>query len=170
MNRFTHLASYVLLLTASGWFAAPASAAALIVTQPPCTPVEGFCASFTHATAIPTVRSFSFNAPSKGTAMVTFHGSMTCTFGANATILESQILSQANFTPSRLGPSGLQHKAQHIDPNNLDIQVSFNLASTRVYTIPAAGTQNYFFKIKKVLMITGFCTVDNAAFTVVFLP
>jgi hypothetical protein len=49
--------------------------------------------------------------------------------------------------------------------------ITFNLASTRVFAIPAAGTRTYYFKLARITMdpVT-FCYVYNAAFSVVFVP
>jgi hypothetical protein len=40
-----------------------------------------------------------------------------------------------------------------------------------VFTINAAGTQHYYFKLRKRFMSAGsVCVVYNAAFSVVFIP
>jgi hypothetical protein len=47
---------------------------------------------------------------------------------------------------------------------------TFNLASTRVFTISAAGTQRYYFKIARIEQNgPNDCFVLNATFTIVFI-
>jgi len=171
MNTLTRTGSVVLLLIGLPWLTGAASAAALIHTQAPCVGA-GFCIGFTFADAIPVIRSIILNAPSAGTAQVTFNGSMTCTIVNNtATTLDSQIVTGSGQVANKDGPGGLQHKAFHGE-NDItgDSQVTFNLASTRAVSIAGAGVRRFFFKINKVAMTAGFCTIHNAAFSVIFIP
>lgn len=54
------------------------AAAAVIVKQAPCVTPDGYCVRFFPGDPIPLARSYTFNAPSAGTASVTFHGTMVC--------------------------------------------------------------------------------------------
>jgi hypothetical protein len=157
-----------------------ALAAAVIKTQAPCTAGGGlWCVTFdSFSSTIPVIRSFSFNAPSKGTAAVTFHGSILC--GSifdyshpDVIDLVSQIVTTSDATPSASGPGGLR-LAVVVPPvwSTLSGSIdSFNLASTRVFTIAAAGAKTYYFKIAKLRMDgESYCVVSNGAFTVVFVP
>jgi hypothetical protein len=156
--------------------AVPAQAAAVIKTQNPCTTSEGICLRFGNTGAIPTIRSFQFTAPSKGTAAVTFHGSLQCAIGPAVPSpagveLESQIVATGAAIPDMDGPGGLRHGTVLVPAGGRRITHSFNLASTRVVAFTAAGAKTFHFKIARRLMEPGsFCTVQNGAFTVVFVP
>jgi hypothetical protein len=168
-----HARAFLLVASFAGFagLAVPAQAKAVIKTQTPCTTSQGYCLQILPTGTIPTIRSFQFTAPSKGTAEVTFHGSLVCTFanplaGAAVVDLVSQIVLTAASVPDVNGPGALRHAG-----TLLPSTISFNLASTRVFNIPAAGTKTYHFRIARQQMgANSACVVHTATFTVVFVP
>lgn len=158
------------------------SAEAGNLSQAPCSPVLGsavpqadqYCFSFNAGDAIPVVRAFSFNAPSKGTGILTFNGSMSCSsFNTETSAvvdLASQIVTNVNAAASVSGPGGLRHGVR-ILPDSLGNSDSFNLASTRTIRFAAAGPKTFYFKLTSLRMdaLTS-CYVYNAAFSMSFAP
>jgi len=143
-------------------------------TQPPCV-VEGdpWCAEFGSTGGIPVIRGVRLTATTGGTAVISFHGSVACTNFTSAkgsVQLVSQIVDDPSLVPAATEPSGLLHTAT-LPP---DGAATFNLASTRVFEAPGAGTYDFYFKIRRVRLTptTGpvLCRVYNAAFTIVFRP
>jgi hypothetical protein len=165
MNILNRLAIACALFTCAIAFGTPASAAATIISQPPCT---GICVTFTDSQNIPTIRHIKFNAPSAGKASVNFNGSMLCA-GLNAFTVsfDSQIVAVNTDVANAGGPGGLKHTATLAAGST----VTMNLASSRFFQIASAGVQNYFFKITKGTMDPNTqCFIYNATFTVVFVP
>jgi hypothetical protein len=162
------------ILTCLVGLAGPASAAALIKKQAPCVIQAGFCTGFSAGGVIPVIRSFSFNAPSAGTASVSFHGSMLCTSSSNkdpqVVDLASQIVTSSGAEPNPNGPGGLRH-AVVLLPVVTGTTDTVNLASTRVLAIGGAGPRTFHFKLSKLRMDPSTaCIVYNAAFSVIFVP
>lgn len=157
-------------------FADAASAAAVIRTQAPCAGPSGYCLRFDAGAAIPVIRSFQFNAPSKGTAAVSFHGSLVCSNGAIADKVvdfATQIVTSAGAVPVVNGPGALRLAMVLKDSpeHALATTDSFSLASTRVFGIAAAGVRTFYFKIASLRMdASTFCLVYDATFTVQFVP
>jgi hypothetical protein len=161
---------------------ATAAVAAEIRTQLPCTSPSGYCLRFfAEDDEIPVIRTFRFNAPSAGTAAVGFHGSLVCSGPIVAPInstdtvvdLVTQIVAAADAVPvvSGRGALRLATVLKHTPEHALISSDTFNLASTRVFPIQAAGTQTYRFKIAALRMdALTTCLVYNAAFTVHFVP
>jgi hypothetical protein len=157
-------------------FAGDASAQVLFRSQGPCTPEPVACMTFTNTGDIPRLRAFRFTAPSRGTAVVQFHGSAVCEHagsGDGVVIFQSQILDDTTLTPDARGPGGLQHGARML-PQTAGLthgRTTFNLASTRLFTIAAAGEKTFVFKVARVNMSANtICGVFNATFTVMFTP
>ncbi|MPZ56692.1 MAG: hypothetical protein GEU91_09400 [Rhizobiales bacterium] len=178
MSTLTRLSSGLALLCGSlVWALSSFSAdAASITTQPRCTGPSGYCLSFGSADTIPVIRSFNFTAPKAGTAQVTFHGSLYCGISTNTTTfaridLVSQIVDRKNAVPDLSKAGSLRHAAGYTSNNTFHgWSTSFSLASTRVFTISAAGTQRYYFKIERLLQDANVtCYVYNATFTIVFI-
>ena len=155
---------------------------ALIRTQPPCVTASGTqpCLQFRPAD-FPTnpIRSFSFNAPGAGTAAVSITGSMFCEDADDVVTqrvvdIVAQIVPMAGSVPNIHGPGALRHGARIGAPaaaDGLGLSTTFNLASTRVFAINAAGLQQYHFKIRNQRMDGRIrCTIYDAAFTVIFIP
>jgi hypothetical protein len=162
-------------LSSFAGFARPVLAATEITTQAPCVNGGGYCVFFdSNASTIPVIRSFTFNAPRKGTAAVSFHGSLYCGNTVNTVQvidLVSQIVTRSTATPSASGPGGLRQAVVLTQAPIQGSRDSFNLASTRVFPISGAGSRTYHFKIEKLRMDNySYCYVYNAAFTVVFAP
>jgi hypothetical protein len=167
----------VLSLSGLTSLAGSASAAAVIKSQTPCVPNPNYCRQFTWTGSIPTIRNYNFTAPSKGTAMVQFHGTAVCENGGGVAdgglvIFRSQIVDEPDAVPDSHGPGGLWHGARMLPQQTLASgRVTFNLASTRTFAIPAAGTKSFRFRIARVNMSTDtYCFIYNASFTVVFIP
>jgi len=73
MSSRVRVLTFVLCLGGLVGFSA-AAFSATIVSQAPCTGASGFCLQFNAGAAIPVIRTITFNAPSAGTAAVSFHG------------------------------------------------------------------------------------------------
>ena len=152
------------------------SAGAVVRTQTPCVDKTlGYClAFFGPSPTIPVIRAFNFNAPSAGTAEVIFHGSLFCgnhSVGVEEVVdLATQIVTTGSAVPDPNGPGGLR-LAEALAPKTITLSDTFNLASTRVVTIPAAGANRFLFKISVLRMDPQIeCFVYNAVFSVVFIP
>lgn len=169
MNFVTRLVSAGILLACVTAFGSPAFASKL-VQQAPC---PSICKVINDSTSLPlTVRSFTFNAPNKGTALVHFHGSMMCSgaagFGFN---FNTQIVNVPGANPNAVGPGGLKVFGRSDDSAG---DMPFNLASNRVFKVDQ-GNNVFFFKIGQNAPGTGLnpgtlCFVYNASFTVLLLP
>lgn len=152
---------------------ADASAAALIRSQGPCDSGNGSCFNFgVGISGVGTfeIRQFAFASPSKGSASVTFQGSIVCgganTAGNKVVDLVTQITNSAT-TASQSGPGGMR-LATVLAPNTSQ---TFNLASTRVFTFNSAATQTFRFRVRPLRIDAGTnCFIYNAAFSVVFIP
>ena len=165
-NRTGMAVSIGLALALPGLLAAAAPARAAVLTQPPCVAASNdHCVQFLNTGAIPLVRRITFRPVSAGKAVVTFHGSVVCTTtsgGKGHVELVSQIVTGA-AVPDETQPGGLRHNST-LPPQG---RVSFNLASTRVFNVPASGTFVYLFKIARVQMTAStICRVYNAVFTI----
>ena len=164
MKRF---ASIAVLIAGFAAFAMPAFAFKLQQQQP----CAGICKQLTFETQFPlTVRSFTFNAPSKGRALVHFHGSIVCSgaagYGFN---LNSQITDASNANPNSVGPGGLKLFGRADDSAG---EMPFNLASNRVFAVEE-GNNTFFFRIGGgglPLNPGTQCFIYNASFTVLLLP
>lgn len=152
----------------------------VVRAQGPCTPVTGqsYCFVFDANDPVPVVRAFTYTVPGPGRAVVSFHGAMFCGGGFNSAgeviDLVSQIVSNAGTVPSLTGPGALRHATRLASSNatgGYGLSTTFNLASTRVFALPSAGTRTVYFKLDRLRMDASTdCTVYNAAFTVVFVP
>jgi hypothetical protein len=174
MTSFLRRAAPALILTVLS-LSAGSAFAAFATTQAPCTTAPGWCLRFTGAAVPPVLRSLTFNAPTAGVAVATFHGSLNCvnTGTARATIdLVSQIVDSAAAPALQNGPGGLRHLTL-LPPQSLgqNSAATFNLASTRALSVAAAGSKTFTFKLRRVRMDPGTsCYLYNAVFTVVFTP
>lgn len=176
MNIHARALSFAACLTGLIGFVDAASAA-VIKTQPPCGTVDKYCLVFSGGDEIPVVQSFTFNAPSAGKAAVSFHGSLVCdniTFVDKVVDFVTQIVTSASSVPVMNGPGAMRLSAVLKNQLGHELKLStdsFNLASTRVFDIGAAGAKTFYFKIKPVRMdpITA-CRVYSGAFTVQFVP
>ena len=158
----------VALCPAAAW------AAAQIRTQAPCT--DGGETCFNFGIGIVNLgqfdlRAFTFKAPSKGNAEVSFHGSLLCAAdpGPNFQVVDlvTQITNSTNGTSGPGLPEGLR-QAMVLAPNTSN---TFNLAATRMFTFQAAGSQTYHYRVRPLRIDSGAnCYVYNAAFTVVLIP
>ena len=109
-------------------------------------------------------RSFTFNAPSKGKAEVTFHGTLYCANGGGGNTVDftTQINTGSETTPSAAGPGGLRQAEVIITGQSK----TFNLASTRVITLTKAGNVTVVMRVKiNRFDATISCFLYNAAFS-----
>jgi hypothetical protein len=137
--------------------------------------------AFNAAAEIPVIRKIVFNAPKAGTATVMFHGNMYCagpdtslggTYRGTRVDFISQIVDR-NVAPELAKPGSLRHAAglETFNAPSYQWSTTFNLASTRVFPIAAAGTQRYFFTMTRLLQDANMtCYVYTATFTVLFTP
>lgn len=172
-RRFFLLASF---LSGAVALSAPTSAAS-ITPQGPCAATP--CVTFSGGGTIPTtLRSFVFAAPGAGKAAVTFTGSMFCSAGGASASQRvgdfvTQIVPAAATVPNIAGPSALRiaFRLGAPGPDLFGLSSTTNLATTRVFTVSAAGTQRYFLNLATLRMDTTIsCAVYDAAFTVFFAP
>jgi hypothetical protein len=158
---------------------APASAA-IIISQEPCN-LHSICWDFDATDTIPIIRQIEFDAPKAGTAMVTFHGNLTCGGATSAGApqqqhaqvrLVSQILRNQDADPDGSKEGGLMYHGAIFAPGreeDFGWADTFNLASTRVFAVKNPGIQTYYFKMKRIYQGPNIiCSVDNPIFTVVF--
>ena len=122
-----------------------ASAAAKLFGQGPCGFGDGPCLSSTGGLPV-SFRSFTFNAPSKGKAEVTFHGTLYCANGGGGNTVDftTQINAGSETTPSAAGPGGLRQAEVIINGQSK----TFNLASTRGITLTKAGNVTVVMRVK----------------------
>jgi hypothetical protein len=163
--------SLAALATVAAWLlvvGSEASAATLMRTQAPCA-VNTHCVTFPFEGAIPLVRTFFFDAPSRGVAQVFFHGSLFCDSGpaASNVVLDGQIVTNTGTVPNASGPGGQRYAISLGAASRSD---TFGLTATRDFVIPAAGRHNYYFKLVRIQMHEGSrCWVYNAAFSLIFV-
>ncbi len=173
----TLAALWALCLLAIGALAVtprPAAAAATIKTQAPCTNGGDNCFNFgvgILGLVEFDLRSFTFKAPSKGNAAVSFNGSLVCgadLSGNNRVVdLVMQITNSTSGAASANLPGGLR-QAMVLATNTSN---TFNLAATRVFTFNGASTQTFHYRVRPRRIDPGTnCFIYNAAFTVVFIP
>ena len=164
---------WFLAIVAIPMSAGTVSAAALIQTQSPCD--AGGDACFNFGVGIEggqfDIRAITFKAPSKGRAAVSFHGSVVCgagnTAGNKVVDLVTQITNSSNAIASPRGPGGLR-QATVLAPITSQ---TLNLASTRVVTFQAAGTQTFRLRVRPLRIDADTnCFIYNATFTVIFIP
>jgi hypothetical protein len=161
---------------ALGWLAgslSPASAAVLIKSQAPCVqPSTNYCLIFLPSFSAQVIRRIVFDAPGAGTALVSFHGSMTCANLAGSgndrfIDLYTQIRSGGTFIDP-LGEGGHIHEV-YLNGTTLGTSDSFNLSARRVFKIKSAGRYRFHYVMEPNTTDPGWnCTIYNAAFTVTF--
>jgi len=155
----------------------PTSTTGVVKGQAPC--ADKFCVTFTSSDV--RVRSFTFTAPSAGTALAIFSGSLVCLYGntinTGITVVDvvSQIVTNATAIPTVFQPSGLRLAVSWPDNNpNIDsgYVAQFSLASSRAVTITKPGPQTFYFKIARLRMDpnTECYVTKGSAFTVIFEP
>lgn len=94
------------------FFSSVAAVAATVFTQANCVAGNNFCTSINSSTTFPrTVRSFTFNAPSAGRAVVTLTGSMVCDNAPNASYAIVDLITQITTSGSGapvVSPGGMR--------------------------------------------------------------
>ena len=165
---------FIAIVAVLGYFhIGGAALAATVLTQAPCVDAPNpWCLSFGPNGTIPVIRIIRLNADAAGKAIVTFHGSVACLnspTGLKGEVeLVSQIVTGAAANPDPAQPGGLLHTGT-LPP---DGRATFNLGSTRVFTVPGAGAFTYRSKIRRVGLspASAVCRVYNAVFTIEFRP
>jgi hypothetical protein len=118
-----------------------------------------------------TARTIRFSAPSRGTLLLSFHGTLHCsnnaTFKRNVAVYSQIVPGNAIADPA--GPSGLDFFASLEASDNNTRSKTFNLASTRVFTIRRRGARVYRFRLHRFgIEDDASCSVRNGAFLVDF--
>jgi len=169
MDSGTHCVIYNPTLTVEFM---PSSDKGRIITQSSCTSPSGYCRSIFPSDPITPIRQMVFAAPSKGTAVVTFNGTLYCANSGTvpATVdIDSEIVPVDGVTANSANAGGLRHAARFMNDATTRTSRSFNLYSTRVFPVTAAGNQNYFFNLQRRTMDPHTsCFVYSATFTVRF--
>ena len=161
------------VVAAAGTFPADALAAAMIKTQPPCNSGGDNC--FNFGVGIVglgqfDIRDFAFKAPSKGTAQVSFHGSLLCAADLSAGSsgrpgdADRQFGHRHRFAQwlRRAAPSP-GDTAQHVGHPELGLDAGVH--------DQRGGTQTYRYRVRPLRIDAGSnCFIYNAAFSVVFVP
>jgi hypothetical protein len=147
--------------------------------QSTCELSKGTCIVVTpSATTTGTARKFTFTAPDKGVAMVTFDGTMTCvntqvgTFGDVGSFdFETQITTQGSLIPDYNEASGARFTGQ-LPPATTQISPSqtVNLGSTRRISYSSGGKKTVFLRYLVNQLDTGMsCSLWSASFSVVYV-
>lgn len=177
MTRFFRVIGACLLgFALSPLLTAPANAVNA-VAQGPCPYTSGRCLFFSVSSPPPVIRSFVFNMPAAGKALVRFDGTMQCavTSGvANQDVIDlaSQIVTAATAVPVYTGPGGNRH-AMRLDQaaDSFGPSAAVNLAASRLIPYASGGNKIVHFKITILRMDNGtFCNVLAAAFSVITFP
>jgi hypothetical protein len=163
-----HTIQFAFAILALAVAALPAKAD-VIRQQVPCPSIN--CVTLVSNGTV-TARSFTFNAPRRGTAIVSFQGTLYCLNNNPSTVvlgIESQIV-QNDAEPSAAGPSGLDYQ-QALPPfNGASSTDSFNLSSTRVFGINGPGPRTYQFNLASLsIPANAGCSVRYGAFRVHFV-
>lgn len=156
---------------------APASAVN-ILAQGPCAYSGPACLTFNGSTSpIPVIRSFAFNLPGAGKALVRFDGTMQCsvnspTSNQDVIDLASQIVPSAATVPVYTGTGGNRHAMRpHHKGSGFGPSAAVNLAASRLFTYTTGGNKVVYFKISQLRMDAGTtCSVFSAAFSVTTTP
>ena len=173
MRIVTALSSAVAVAVVSLWSIGPSSAAS-ILRQNACS-TGSFCFSISPTSTIPIVRSFSFDAPRDGMALVVFNGTLYCASSTAAdTVVDftAQIVQKPSDVPDPNGPGGMRIATVFKDtPDHaFDASSTFNLASSRAFPV-SAGTNKVHFKLNRLRMdASTSCIVYSATFSVVTAP
>lgn len=161
----------ITVVAAMAW-AAPAWSE--VVWQKPC-PHASPCLVFSSTGDLPPARTIDVTAPAKGVAIVSFHGSMTCTSSHKsdrAVSLAAQITAPTDSFPDGDQSGGLNLGAILSSAPDHDFggQTTFNLSTVRVYKVKANERLELGFVIRRISMST-FVTCEvgrNSGFVVDF--
>lgn len=123
------------------------------------------------------VRTISLTAPSAGTALVLMNGTLYCVnTGTKLELLdlESQIVDNPSATAMHNRPGGARYSTSlptFDQATQLTGSLTFNLASQRVFTVPAPGTYTYYFKFSVNRLDSEItCYLYNDTLSVLFTP
>ena len=128
---------------------------------------NGACANL-NPNGTTTVRSFTFNAPRRGTAIVSFNGTLYCNntgMNVESPLFQSQIVEN-NAQPNPNGPSGLELQTTMEPGNSANQILTHNLASSRIFQINAPGTHTFQLRIDAFIGAGVSCAVRQGAFRV----
>ena len=151
----------------------PAFADPILKSQAPCNKgTPDVCQLFTSAGAPSfVVRSIGFRAPSAGSALVLFQGTLYCAHNLNgreAIDIDTQIVDVETAVAARDQPGGARYLFK-LQPGNTSATVSTN--ASRVFTGQAAGLHDYYFAVNRTTLDPGItCYFYNDSLTVAFVP
>jgi hypothetical protein len=180
LKKILSVAFAVIFVIAAAQIASAPANAAMIKASAVCKKGTSYCMRFFSTDAILVVTSMAFVAPTNGTALVSFDGSMQCVNGStdNGTgfgvvDLTTQIVND-NTPPDAQEPGGARI-ALRLPPaagaTFAAYSAAINLASSRVVALKKGGPHKFHFKIAQNRMDTlTTCTVFNGTFNVVFVP
>jgi len=143
-----------------------------IFEERPCGEGNAVCETISPGTSFPRhLRSTAFAVARSGKAQVSLQGSMLCSnTGSTPAVVDlvTQIVTSQNATPVINGPGGARH-AIVLLPTELGTSDSFNLASTRVVSIPP-GQSVISFNVTSLRMDPDTsCVIYNLGFSVVYI-
>jgi hypothetical protein len=175
MKAILDAAFAIVFIVASAEVASTPANAATIKASAVCKRGTSFCMGFSESGTIPPVANFTFVAPTAGTALVSFNGTMQCqNFGANdaqhgVVDISTQIVNDAT-PPNYQAPGGGRFAMRLVAPTTVSFSGAVNLASSRVVPL-TQGSHTFSFRIARNRMdFSMSCTVFNGNFNVVFVP
>lgn len=147
-----------------------------VLAQAPCTYTNGVCLAFqADVTPIPVVRSYTFNMPTKGAALVNFQGTLHCGNGANTLKvidIVSQIVTSPTAVPDYTKPGGSRNAIVLIAfADNITPSLTLNVSASRRFSYNSGGSKTVHFVMARSRMDSATdCRVFTAAFNVVITP
>jgi hypothetical protein len=152
--------------------------AAKVVAQGPCTyvssPVGAVCHAWLDGATVPVIRTFSFNMPKAGKALVQFTGTMTCAAASGSSNVDysGQIVPASAAAASYQGAGGIRIFMVIPDPGTEPLLAqTVNLASSRLMSFSSGGKKTVKYLLTPAAGAMGdVCGVSAAAFTVTTYP
>jgi len=155
-----------------------AALAASTQAQAPCQlPGEAYCREWGPGKTPLFLRSYPFTVPGRGSALVTFNGSLYC---ANKAVSARQVvdfltdISDTTAGAISVADPGALRVAANLEPAKVagsSTSTTFNLASSRVFQFSASGAKTFYMRIATQKMdASTTCYIYNDALTVTFVP
>lgn len=175
MVRFRAIQSIAWSLLIGGMilWGGPAFAAAKIVTQPPCYVINDVCRTISApvTNANTDLGTIDFRSPGKGSALLTFNGSLVCSATTGAVNRVVDIMTGITDSPNgAIGPTkpGGLRLATVLSPVTSQ---TFNLAATAVVTFDRATSKTFRYQLWPYRFDAGVsCKLYNDVFSIVFIP
>lgn len=138
----------------------------------PCVSSSNSCDTMTSNS--PTlVTSNAFKMPGKGSALVSLHGSLYCAHFRDGPLrvgVDIQITDEWSKPPKGDGPGGA-HYALVLPAAGIGSSDSFNIAATRLLSVPGSGSRRYFALARPHGMDPGVtCYLYSMTLSAVFAP